>query len=60
VTKKGIHLRGPERLPDLPGTKIGTILQPEDLNADFDSSGHVGAEDAARIAWYYVGKIHEL
>jgi len=31
-----------------------------DLHADFTNDGHVDIVDAAKIAWYYVGKIPEL
>jgi C1A family cysteine protease len=35
-------------------------LVPEDPEADFDGEGHVTGADAARIAYYYVGKIQAL
>jgi len=34
-------------------------LVPDDTQADFNGDGFVDSRDAAKIAWYYVGKVPE-
>jgi PKD repeat protein len=62
-----VHLRADFNRNDL--IDIGDVakvawmaagLVPEDPEADFDGDGHVTGADAARIAYFYVGKIQAL